>query len=193
MYGNNQLIFGDDKMTMENDILKVLITEDEIKDICKRLGEQISKDYEGKNLLVVSLLKGAVVFMSDLMRNITCKCQIDFMAVSSYKGTSSTGVVQFKKDLDIDPDGCDILIVEDILDTGLTLKYIVDVLKNKNANSVKICAFLDKPENRKTDIKADYVGTLVPNEFVVGYGLDYAEEYRNLPYVGVLKPEIYSK
>ena len=193
MYGNNQLIFGDDKMTMEKDILKVLITEDEIKDICKRLGEQISKDYQGKNLLVVSLLKGAVVFMSDLMRNITCKCQIDFMAVSSYKGTKSTGVVQFKKDLDINPDGCDILIVEDILDTGLTLKYIVDVLKNKNAKSVKICTFLDKPENRKADIKADYVGTLVPNEFVVGYGLDYAEEYRNLPYVGVLKPEIYSK
>ncbi len=180
-------------MSMEKDIERVLISEQEIKDICKRLGEQISRDYKGKKLLLVSVLKGAVVFMADIMRNITIDAEIDFMAISSYHGSKSTGVVQFKKDLDINPDGYDILVVEDILDTGLSLKYIVDVLLRKNANSVKICAFLDKPENRKADIKADYVGAQVPNEFVVGYGLDYNEKYRNLPYLGVLKPEVYSK
>ncbi len=180
-------------MSMEKDIERVLISEQEIKDICKRLGEQISNDYRGKKLLLVSVLKGAVVFMADIMRNITIDAEIDFMAISSYHGSQSTGVVQFKKDLDINPDGYDILVVEDILDTGLSLKYIVDVLLRKNANSVKICAFLDKPENRKADIKADYVGAQVPNEFVVGYGLDYNEKYRNLPYLGVLKPEVYSK
>lgn len=176
---------------MENDILKVLLTQEEIKEITRRLGKQISEDYKDKKLLLVSVLKGAVIFMSDLMREITCKCEIDFMAISSYKGARSTGAVQFKKDLDIDPDGYDILIVEDILDTGLSLKYVSDILKTKKANSVKICAFLDKPENRKADIKADYVGAVVPNEFVVGYGLDYNEHYRNLPYLGVLKPEVY--
>ncbi len=180
-------------MSMDKYIEKVLLTEEEIGEICKRLGEEISRDYKGKKLLLVSVLKGAVVFMADLMRNITVDAEIDFMAISSYNGSRSTGVVQFKKDLDIDPDGYDILVVEDILDTGLSLKYIVDILLRKNANSVKICAFLDKPENRKADIKADYVGTLVPNEFVVGYGLDYNEKYRNLPYLGVLKPEVYSK
>ena len=176
---------------MENDILKVLLTQEEIKEITQRLGKQISEDYKDKKLLLVSVLKGAVIFMSDLMREITCKCEIDFMAISSYKGARSTGAVQFKKDLDTDPDGYDILIVEDILDTGLSLKYVCDILKTKKANSVKICAFLDKPENRKADIKADYVGAVVPNEFVVGYGLDYNEHYRNLPYLGVLKPEVY--
>ncbi len=180
-------------MSMDKDIEKILLSEEEIGETCKRLGEEISRDYKGKKLLLVSVLKGAVVFMADLMRNITVDAEIDFMAISSYSGSKSTGVVQFKKDLDIDPDGYDILVVEDILDTGLSLKYIVDILLRKNANSVKICAFLDKPENRKADIKADYVGTQVPNEFVVGYGLDYNEKYRNLPYLGVLKPEVYSK
>lgn len=180
-------------MSMEKDVLKVLLTKEEIENICKRLGKQISEDYKDKNLLLVSVLKGAVVFMSDIMRNITCDCVIDFMAISSYNGVKSTGAVKFKKDLDINPDGYDILIIEDILDTGLSLKYIVDILKTKQAKSVKICTFLDKPDNRKADIQADYVGAVVPNEFVIGYGLDYNEKYRNLPYLGVLKPEVYSK
>lgn len=180
-------------MSMENDIKKVLLTKEEIDAICKRLGKEISRDYAGKKLLLVSVLKGAVVFMADIMRNISLDVEIDFMSISSYKGAESTGVVQFKKDLDINPDGYDILIVEDILDTGRSLRYIADVLLRKNANSVKICTFLDKPENRKADISADYVGAIVPNEFVVGYGLDYNEKYRNLPYLGVLKPEVYSK
>ena len=180
-------------MSMDNDILEVLLTREQIKEICEKLGAQITKDYEGKKLLLVSVLRGAVVFMADIMREIKLPCEIDFMSISSYKGANSTGVVQFKKDLDINPEGYDILIVEDILDTGLSLKYIVEILKTKNANSVKICAFLDKPENRKTDIVADYVGATVPNAFVVGYGLDYNEKYRNLPYLGVLKTEVYSK
>ncbi len=180
-------------MSMDNDVLEVLLSREEIKAICERLGEQITKDYAGKKLLIVSVLRGAVVFMADIMREIKLPCEIDFMAISSYKGASSTGVIQFKKDLDINPEGYDILIVEDILDTGLSLKYIVEILKTKNANSVKICTFLDKPDNRKADITADYVGAVVPNAFVVGYGLDYNEKYRNLPYLGVLKPEIYSK
>ena len=179
-------------MSMDNDILEVLLTKEDIAAICKRLGEEISRDYKDKKLLLVSVLKGAAVFMSDIMREIKCPCEIDFMAISSYKGAKTTGAVQFKKDLDIDPDGYDILIIEDILDTGLSLKYVCDILKTKNANSVRICTFLDKPENRRADIKADYVGATVPNAFVVGYGLDYDEKYRNLPYLGVLKPEIYS-
>lgn len=179
-------------MSLDNDIAKVLVGEDEIKEICKRLGEQISKDYEGKNLLLVSVLKGAVVFMADIMRNITCDCKIDFMAVSSYSGTKTTGVVKFKKDLDINPDGCDILLVEDILDSGITLAYLKNVLYDRNAASIKVCAFLDKPANRQADIVADYVGKVIPDEFVVGYGLDFDEKYRNLPYVGVLSPKMYA-
>lgn len=142
-------------------------------------------------MLVVSVLKGAIVFMADLLREIKCDCVIDFIAVSSYSGTKTTGVVKFKKDLDIDPDGMDILIVEDILDSGITLSYLSSVLKGRNANSIKICTLLDKPANRKADISADYVGKVIPDEFVVGYGLDYDEKYRNLPYVGVLSPSVY--
>lgn len=175
------------------DVLEVLVSEEELKKICKNLGEQISRDYAGKKLLLVSILKGAVVFLSDLLREITCDCQIDFMAVSSYNGTKSTGFVKFKKDLDISPEGCDILIVEDILDSGVTLAYLKNILKDRNAASIKICTLLDKPENRKTDIKADYVGVVIPDKFVVGYGLDYDEKYRNLPYVGVLSPKVYEK
>lgn len=177
---------------MMNGISKVLVSEEEIREICARLGAQISKDYEGKKLLLVSVLKGAVVFMADIMRNITCDCEIDFMAVSSYSGTKTTGVVKFKKDLDINPDGCDILLVEDILDSGITLSYLKNVLLQRNAKSIKVCAFLDKPANRQADIQADYVGKVIPDEFVVGYGLDYDEKYRNLPFVGVLSPEVYS-
>ena len=175
----------------KEDICEVLITEEELKKICADLGRQISEDYEGKNLLLVSVLKGAVVFLSDLLREITCDCRIDFMAVSSYSGTKSTGFVKFKKDLDISPEGCDILIVEDILDSGVTLAYLKNILKDRKAASIKICALLDKPENRKADIKADYVGATIPDKFVVGYGLDYDEKYRNLPYVGVLSPSVY--
>lgn len=178
---------------MEKDVESILISEEEIKEICKRLGEQITKDYQGKKLLVVSVLKGAVVFMADLLREIKCDCQIDFIAVSSYSGTKTTGVVKFKKDLDIDPDGMDILIVEDILDSGVTLSYLSGVLMGRNANSIKICTLLDKPANRKADIKADYVGKEVPDAFIIGYGLDYNEKYRNLPYIGILKPSVYEK
>lgn len=177
---------------LENDVAKILVSEEEIKEICKRLGEQISKDYEGKKILLVSVLKGAVVFMADIMRNITCDCEIDFMSVSSYSGTKTTGVVKFKKDLDIDPDGRHILLVEDILDSGVTLAYLKNVLADRNAASIKVCAFLDKPSNRKADITADYIGKVIPDEFVIGYGLDYDEKYRNLPYVGVLDPKVYS-
>ncbi len=176
---------------MERDVKSVLISEQEIKQICKRLGEEITRDYKGKNLLVVSVLKGAVIFMADLLREIKCDCIIDFIAVSSYSGTKTTGVVKFKKDLDIDPDGMDILIVEDILDSGVTLSYLSKVLLGRNANSIKICTLLDKPANRKADIKADYVGAVVPDEFIIGYGLDYNEKYRNLPYIGVLDPSVY--
>ena len=179
-------------MSLDKDVERILVTEEEAKAICKRLGEQISKDYEGKRLLLVSVLKGAVVFMADLMRSITCDCQIDFMAVYSYSGTKTTGVVKFKKDLDIDPDGCDILLVEDILDSGVTLAYLKNVLMDRKAASIKVCAFLDKPANRRADIQADYVGKVIPDEFVIGYGLDYDEKYRNLPYVGVLSPKVYA-
>ncbi len=172
-------------------IERVLVSEEEIKEICARLGKQISEDYKDKKLFLVSVLKGAVVFMADLMRNITCDCEIDFMAVSSYSGAKTTGVVKFKKDLDINPEGCDILLVEDILDSGVTLSYLKNVLLQRNAASIKVCAFLDKPANRQADISADYVGKEVPDEFVVGYGLDYEEKYRNLPFVAVLSPKVY--
>lgn len=179
-------------MDLKNDISYVLVSEQEAKDICKRLGEEISRDYKGKKLLLVSVLKGAVVFMADIMRNITCDCEIDFMSVSSYSGTKTTGAVKFKKDLDVDPSGLDILIVEDILDSGITLSYLKKVLLDRNAASIKVCAFLDKPANRQADISADYVGKVIPDEYVVGYGLDYNEQYRNLPFVGVLSPSVYS-
>lgn len=180
-------------MSLRDDVCEILISEEELKEICKRLGAQISKDYEGKKLLLISVLKGAVVFMSDLLKEITCDCVIDFMSVSSYSGTKTTGVVKFKKDIDINPEGCDILIVEDILDSGITLSYLRNVLLDRNAASIKICTLLDKPANRKADIKADYVGKAIPDAFVVGYGLDYDEKYRNLPFVGILSPKVYEK
>ena len=142
--------------------------------------------------MLVGILKGSIVFMADLMRNITCDCEIDFMAVSSYSGTETTGVVQFKKDMDVSPEGRDIILVEDILDSGVTLSYLKKMLLQRNAKSIRICAFLDKPTNHRIDIEAEYVGKAVPDEFVIGYGLDYNEKYRNLPFVGVLSPEVYS-
>ena len=179
---------------MLNDMEKVLLSAEEIQEKVKELGAQISKDYEGKNLMLISILKGSIVFMSDLMRAITIHCKIDFMAVSSYgSNTKTSGVVRILKDLDIPLENYDVLIVEDILDSGMTLDYITKILNERHPNSIKICTLLDKPARRKIDIKADYVGFLVPDEFVVGYGLDYDERYRNVPFVGVLRPEIYTK
>jgi hypoxanthine phosphoribosyltransferase len=180
---------------MHDDIKEILVSEEQLKAKVAELGAQISRDYAGKNLLLVSILKGSVVFMADLMRAITIPCSIDFMVVSSYGGanTTTTGLVKIIKDLDADLTGKDVLIVEDILDTGVTLSHLVPMLKMRNPNSVKICTILDKPTRRKADIRPDYEGYQVPDEFVVGYGLDYDEKYRNLPYVGVLKPEVYTK
>ncbi len=181
-------------MSMNDDILRVLYSEEELEAKCAELGAQISKDYEGKNLLLVSVLKGAVVFMTDLMRHITVPCSIDFMVVSSYgSGVKTSGVVKIVKDLDADLAGKDLLIVEDILDTGMTLHYLKQLLQDRNPNSIRIATLLDKPERRRAAVRADYVGYQVPDEFVVGYGLDYDEKYRNLPYVGILKPEVYEK
>ncbi len=179
---------------MKNDIEKVLLDEKDISEIVTKLGEQISRDYEGKNLLMVSVLKGSVVFMADLMRAVTVPCQIDFMAVSSYgQGSKTSGVVKIIKDLDTNIEGYDLLIVEDILDSGKTLSYISEILEARNPKSIRICTFLDKPERRQVDLKADYIGAQVPDEFVVGYGLDFAEKYRNLPFLGVLKRSVYEK
>ncbi len=179
---------------MKNDILKVLVTEEELKQKVNEIGAAISRDYESKNLLLVSILKGSVTFMADLMRAITIPLKIDFMAVSSYgSGVKTSGVVKIIKDLDIDLSGYDVLIVEDILDSGMTLKYITELLKARGTKSIKIATLLDKPSRRKADVKADYYGFDIPDEFVVGYGLDYDEKYRNLSYIGVLKPEVYTK
>lgn len=178
---------------MEKDIEKVLISEEEIKKIVSDLGARISEDYKDKNLLMVSVLKGSVVFMADLMRAVTIQCRIDFMSVSSYgSGAKTSGVVKIIKDLDLNLEGYDLLVVEDILDSGKTLDYLLKVLKQRNPSSIRICTFLDKPERRQVDLFADYSGTTVPDEFVVGYGLDYDEKYRNLPYVGALKRSVYS-
>lgn len=180
---------------MLKDIEKVYYSEEQLNEIVLRLGKQISEDYKDKNLLLVSVLKGSVVFMADLMRAITVPCAIDFMCVSSYKsGTESSGVVKIVKDLDINLEGYDLLIVEDILDSGKTLSSLKKILTSRNPKSIRICTLLDKPERRVVDdIFADYSGAEVPDEFVVGYGLDYDEKYRNLPYIGVLKREVYEK
>ena len=181
--------------TLDRDIDHILVTEEQLKAKVNELGAQITRDYAGRDLLLVSILKGSVVFMADLMRAIQMPCGIDFMVVSSYGGanTTSTGLVKIVKDLDQDLSGKDLLIVEDILDTGITLSHLVPMLKLRNPASVRLCTILSKPRRRKADIEPDYLGFEVPDEFVVGYGLDYDENYRNLPYVGVLKPEVYSK
>lgn len=179
---------------MRDDIQKILLTEQEIEQRVKEIGAQISRDYAGKNLLMVSVLKGSLVFMADLMRAIDIKLAIDFMSVSSYgSGTKTSGVVKIIKDLDIDLRQHDVLIVEDILDSGMTLAYLKEILESRNPASIRLCTLLDKPERRKAPVAADYVGFVVPDEFVVGYGLDYDEKYRNLPYIGVLKPEVYQE
>ena len=177
---------------MINDIEKVLISEDELAEIVKDLGKRISEDYKDKDLLLVSILKGSVIFMADIMRAITIPCNIDFMAVSSYgSGVKTSGVVKIIKDLDQSIEGKDLLIVEDILDSGRTLNYIREILSARNPASIRICTLFDKPERREVDLYADYIGAKVPNEFIVGYGLDYDEYYRNLPYIGALKRSVY--
>lgn len=180
-------------MSQRDDILKVLLTEEQLQAKCAEMGAQITADYQGKNLLLVTVLKGAVVYLADLMRQIDLPCAIDFMVVSSYgAGTKTSGVVKIVKDLDQDLSGKDILIVEDILDSGMTLSYLKGLLESRSPASIRIATLLDKPARRKVDLFADYVGYEVPDEFVVGYGLDYDEKYRNLPYVGILKPEVYT-
>lgn len=177
-----------------NDIEKVLVSEDELAEIVKKLGAQISEDYKNEDLILVSVLKGSVIFMADIMRAITVPCTIDFMAVSSYAdGTESTGVVKIIKDLDISIEGKNLLIIEDILDSGRTLSYIKEMLLTRKPKSIKICTLFDKPERRQVELYADYIGCKVPNEFIVGYGLDYNEYYRNLPYIGALKRSVYEK
>ncbi|WP_082053522.1 hypoxanthine phosphoribosyltransferase [Gordoniibacillus kamchatkensis] len=179
---------------MLHDIQEVLYSEELIQAKIKELGETLSRDYEGRNPLVICVLKGAFIFMADLVKRITVPIEIDFMAVSSYgASTKSSGVVKIMKDLDIPVEGRDILIVEDIIDSGLTLSYLIDVLERRNARSVAVVALFDKPTGRSVELEPDYKGFVIPDAFIVGYGLDYAEKYRNLPFVGILKPEIYTR
>ena len=179
---------------MNKDVEKILLNEEQIAEICKKVGAEITNDYQGKDLLAVGILKGSVLFFADVIRNIDLDMSIDFMVVSSYgAGATTSGMVQILKDISVDIKGKNVLIVEDIVDTGVTLYNVKNVLLERGAASVKICTFLDKPSRRTANIKADYIGCEVPDEFVVGYGLDYAEKYRNLPYLGVLKREVYEK
>ena len=178
---------------MKEDVLRVLLSEDEIREKVRELGGKITADYKNSNLMLVTVLKGAVVFLADLMRQIDVPAEIDFMVGSSYgSGVKSSGVVKIVKDLDVPLAGKDILIVEDILDSGLTLSYIKELLESRGPRSIRIATLLDKPSRRKVDLQADYIGFSVPDEFVIGYGLDYDEQYRTLPYIGILKPEVYS-
>jgi len=179
---------------LEDDIARVLISEKELQARTKELAEQISRDYAGKDLILVCVLKGGIAFLVDLMRCLPIPHAIDFMAISSYgDSTESSGVVRILKDLDISIDGKHVLIVEDIIDTGRTLSYIVANLRTRQPASVRVCTLLSKPSRREVEVPIHYVGFEVPNEFVVGYGLDYAERYRNLRFIGILKPEIYRK
>ncbi len=178
---------------MERDIKEILVTREALHQKVKELAARIDKDYEGRDLVLIGVLKGASVFLSDLMREIRIPLEIDFIAVSSYGDSAeSSGVVRILKDLDMAIDGKDVILVEDIVDTGLTLNYLLKNFKDRKAASVKICTLLDKPERRKAEIDIDYVGFVIPDEFIVGYGIDYAEKYRNLPYVAALKREVYS-
>ena len=177
---------------MNNDIKEVLYSQEDIKAVAEKLGQEITKDYEGKNPIVICVLKGAILFMADIARAIKTFLELDFMDVSSYgDATMSSGEVKIIKDLDTSVKDRHVLIIEDIIDTGRTLERLVDLLEHRNAASVKICTLLDKPERRVKGVSPDYVGFEVPNEFVVGYGLDYMGKYRNLPYVGILKPAVY--
>lgn len=179
---------------MREDIQEVLFTNEALTKKIKELAEQINKDYAGKELVVVGILKGSVIFAAELIKNITIKCEIDFMSVSSYgNATETSGVVRILKDLDNDIEGKHVLLVEDIVDTGTTLKYLLKYLKARKAESIEIVSLLNKPVRRKVDLDVKYIGFEVPDGFIVGFGIDYAEKYRNLPYIGILKPEIYEK
>ncbi len=180
---------------ISQDIERVLISEEEIETRCKQLAAEIEKDYDDRQIrpIVVGLLKGSVPFMAELIKYFTHPIEIDFISVSSYQGTQSGGDVKIDKDMDLSSQGKNVLIVEDIVDTGRTLAEVRKLFYNKGAQDVKIVALLDKPDRRVVDIQADYVGFTVPNEFVVGYGLDFNQRYRNLPYIGVLKSEIYEQ
>ncbi len=175
--------------TIDHGVGEILIDEDALQQRITELGVEISADYEGRDLLLVGVLKGAVFFMADLMRRLTIPCEIDFMAISSYgAATDSSGVVRILKDLDVNIAGRDVLVVEDIIDSGLTLSYLLRTLKARKPASLEICALLTKPERREIDVPVRYVGFEIPNRFVIGYGLDFAERYRNLRYIGVLDP-----
>lgn len=179
---------------MVNDVQEILLSEEKIALKIKELGEAISKEYQGKQLLIIGVLKGSVIFVSDLVRNISIPCEIDFMSVSSYGASSETsGIVRILKDLDNSIEGKSVIIAEDIIDSGITLDYLVDFLKGRNAESIEVVTLLSKPARRKVDIDVKYVGFEVPDEFLVGYGLDYANRYRNLPFVGILKRSVYQK
>ncbi|EAX47240.1 hypoxanthine phosphoribosyltransferase [Thermosinus carboxydivorans Nor1] len=177
---------------MLEDIQEILLSSEQLSARIREMGRQISADYAGKEILMIGVLRGAVIFMADLARAIDVPVALDFMAVSSYgASTTSSGVVRILKDLDEDVEGKHLLIVEDIIDSGLTLNYLLDNLRSRKPASIKICTLLNKPERRKVDVQVDYNGFTIPDHFVVGYGLDYAEKYRNLPFIGILKPEAY--
>ena len=176
---------------MEQDIQEVLISEEEIERHVAEIGRQISRDYADKNPIFVGVLKGCFIFMADLMRHVTVNCTMDFMSVSSYRGTTSTGAVKINKDLNEDIEGRHLILVEDILDSGVTLNYLKNYLSVRRPASIRVATLMDKPARRKADIYADYSCFEVPDAFVGGYGLDYNENYRNLPYIGILKPEVY--
>lgn len=180
---------------MERDIQEILLTGQQIEARIKELGKELSAEYADKDPVIVGVLKGVVVFYADMVRQLTVPCQMDFMWISSYAGTNSTGQMEIKRDLSVDIKGRHVLILEDIFDTGNSLEFTYNHLMAKKPASLKICTLLDKPSRRRPGVtlKADYVGFEVPNAFVVGYGLDYNEHYRNLPFVGVLKPEVYEK
>jgi hypoxanthine phosphoribosyltransferase len=176
---------------LERGVGEILIDEDRLQERIRELGRELSADYEGRELLLVGVLKGAVFFMADLMRAISVSCEIDFMAISSYgASTDSSGVVRILKDLDLNIDGRHVLVVEDIIDSGLTLSYLLRNLESREPASLEICALLTKPARREIDVSVRYIGFEIPNRFVIGYGLDFAERYRNLPYVGVLRDEL---
>ena len=179
---------------MRNDLQETLVSKEEIDAIVARLGAEISRDYEGKNPILITVLKGAFIFMADLCRAITVPCTMDFMSVSSYgNGSTTSGTVRIRKDLDVDIKGQDVIIVEDILDSGVTLSNLIEMLQTRDPASMKLVTLFDKPDRRKADVTIDYCGMQVPDAFIVGYGLDYAEKYRNLPEVSILKPEVYTK
>ena len=177
---------------MDQDILKVLYTQEEIAARVKELGDQMYKDFEGKDPLFVSVLRGAFIFMADIVRACQVKSDVEFIAVSSYgNATTSSGAVQITHDIQQDISGRNLVVIEDILDSGNTLSYLLKILENRRPASIRLCTLLDKPERRVKPVTVDYTGFAIPDAFVVGYGLDYAEKYRNLPYIGILKPEVY--